>query len=642
LDITKRKDAELLAQQSNERLNMALQASSLSFWDCNSKTGEIYLSEGWSVALGGEAKETYTSSRDLLELLHPDDHEKVLAAVKRALKGQVSDYREEHRVRSREGQWVWIASTGKVVQRDPNGRATRMMGTNLDITEQKRSEEALQRLETDYRTMIERSPYAFYRVNRSSRYLTVNQGMVKMLGYDSEDELYGLTAKTDVWCDPEGPARLLKQYPERVDGEEVAWKRKDGRVITVRLAGRPVRNEDGEIIYFELMAEDVTEKRLLEERLRQAQKMEAVGRLAGGIAHDFNNLLTVVKGQLELLQEQGTGAPQARSIEQAQRAADRAAALTRQLLAFSRMQVLQARIISLNNVVNDIGRLLLPVIGVGIELTIKLDQNLEPVKADPVQMEQVILNLAINARDAMPKGGRLTIETANVELDETFARAHSPLVAGQYVMLAVGDSGEGIDKETQARMFEPFFTTKEKGKGTGLGLATVYGIVKQSGGFIWVNSEPGCGATFRIYLPFGKGSVEPDRRVEMSTKVPTGNETVLLVEDEEDVREVGREFLKLSGYQVLEAGNAAEAIEIAKKYRGPIDALITDMNMAGMGGLELARQMELARPGIKVLFITGYNEHAVLTKSEVDPGAVLHKTFAKETLVRALRQVLDH
>lgn len=641
LDITERKDAELRAQQSNERLSMALEASSLSFWDCDPTTGRIYLSEGWSAALGGEARETHTTSKELLQNVHPDDRERVLAAVKRALKGQISDYREEHRIRNQEGQWVWLASTGKVVERDANGRATRMMGTNLDITEQKRSEEALQQLETVYRTMIERSPIAFYRVTLSGKYLTVNQGMIKMLGYDSEDELYGLTAKTDVWCDPEGPARLLAQYPERVDGEEVTWKRKDGKIITVRLVGHPVRDEDGEIKYCELMAEDVTEKRQLEERLRQAQKMEAVGRLAGGIAHDFNNLLTVVKGQLELLQEHETGSRQVQNIEQAQKAADRAAALTQQLLAFSRMQVLRPRIISLNDVVKEIDKLLPPLTGAETDLKVTLDQNLGLVKADPAQMEQVVLNLAINARDAMPKGGKLTIETANVDLDEAFARGHSPLMAGRYVMLAVSDNGEGMDAETRTRMFEPFFTTKEQGKGTGLGLATVYGIVKQSGGFIWVESEPGCGTTFRIYLPFVRGSVEPETRPEVPARIPTGSETVLLVEDEEGVREVTREFLKLSGYQVLEAENGAAAMEIAEKHGGPIDVLLTDMNMPGLGGLELAKQLTVARPGLKVLFMTGYNEHAVLAEGEVDAGAVLHKPFARETLSLAVRQVLD-
>jgi len=525
-----------------------------------------------------------------------------------------------------------------------------LLGVTRDITERQRAEELLRRSEANYRSLVKGAPYGIYRVTAEGKLLDVNPALVEMLGYGSEAELLAVDVK-DIYGDPAERARLLRQRSARIEGIEVGWKRKDGTGITVRLSGRPVPDAsrgsaagpDGEgAAIHEMIAENVTEQRLLEQQLRQAQKMEAVGRLAGGVAHDFNNLLMVIKGHSELLLDRvRTEDWHYRKVEQIQKAADRAAALTRQLLAFSRMQVLQPKVIDLNLVVAEMGKMLPRLIGEDIDLSIRMDERLAHVKADPSQIEQVILNLAVNARDAMPEGGRLVVETSNADLDEAYARRHPPLVAGSYVMLAVSDTGTGMDPETQAHIFEPFFTTKEKGKGTGLGLATVYGVVKQSGGYIWLYSEPGHGTTFKIYLPRVAESVDPSRQAKQATQSPGGTETILLAEDEREVREVAHEFLGLCGYTVLVAKDGAEAIEIARNHPGPIHLLVTDMVMPGMGGRELAARLSPLRPEIKVIYMSGYTEYATVRQGELEEKAVLlTKPFTRSILARAVREIL--
>ena len=409
------------------------------------------------------------------------------------------------------------------------------------------------------------------------------------------------------------------------------------------MSGWPVRDPDWPSTCYELIAENVTEHRALEQQVRQGQKMEAVGRLAGGIAHDFNNLLMVIKGHAELLLDHPPDDDQRLrgKVEQIEKAADRAAGLTRQLLAFSRMQVLQPKVIDLNEVVADIGKMLPRLIGEDIELTMELKPRLERIKADPGQIEQVIMNLAVNARDAMPHGGRVRIETGNVTLDELFARRHPGLVAGRYVLLAVSDNGSGMDAETQAHIFEPFFTTKEVGKGTGLGLATVYGVVKQSGGYIAVQSTLGKGTTFRIYLPPVDQISEPSVLTTVQDTVPAGSGTVLIAEDERAVRELAREFLSLSGYSVLEARDGAEALEIAQRHPGTIDLLITDVVMPRMGGHELGARMAELRPETKILYMSGYAEYATHPVQIQDGSAWLTKPFTRTALARLVDRVLQ-
>ncbi|MGH9945533.1 MAG: ATP-binding protein, partial [Pyrinomonadaceae bacterium] len=391
------------------------------------------------------------------------------------------------------------------------------------------------------------------------------------------------------------------------------------------------------------VARDVTERKGLEEQLRQAQKMEAVGRLAGGVAHDFNNLLTAITGYSDLsLRRLADNPAVRRNLEEVKKAAERAAGLTRQLLAFSRKQVLQPKVIVLNDVIHDMNKMLQRLIGEDVELRAELDPRLGRVKADPGQIEQVIMNLSVNARDAMPLGGRLTIATANATLTAEDARRHHYVQPGAYVLLSITDTGCGMDEETRKHIFEPFFTTKEVGKGTGLGLSTVYGIVKQSGGYVWADSEIGRGTTFRIYFPRVEAPIRSDIVKDGDGALPQGEETVLLVEDEDIVRELTHEFLEMSGYTVLEARNGRDAITICEQHDGPINLVLTDVVMPQMSGRELVERLAPLRPAMRVLYMSGYTDdqivhHGVLSESK----SFLEKPFTIQALARKVRAVLD-
>jgi len=389
-------------------------------------------------------------------------------------------------------------------------------------------------------------------------------------------------------------------------------------------------------------ARDVTERRSLERQLLQAQKMEAVGRLAGGIAHDFNNVLTAIFGYVDLLLDGlPTLSPLRPDIEEIRRAAERAAGLTRQLLAFSRKQVLQTRTLDLNELLTDIDKLLRRLLGEDIDIVTKLDPKLGAVRADWGQLEQVVVNLAVNARDAMPGGGRLTIETRNAELDEAYTREHVPVRPGRYVMFALSDTGTGMSPETMAHMFEPFFTTKEAGKGTGLGLATVYGIVKQSGGYVWCYSELGHGTTFTVYLPRVDEPVDP-LPVRVAARSTRGSETVLVVEDEPGLRALTRRLLEKHGYTVLEAATADAAAALARDYPGPIHLLLADVVLPGGSGRALADALLSQRAGVRVLFMSGYTEDAIVHRGVLASNTpFLHKPFSADTLTAKVREVLD-
>src|SRR5437867_729355 len=508
--------------------------------------------------------------------------------------------------------------------------------------ERHRTEAALRASEVSYSTLVEHSPVGIYRSNTEGRFLSVNAALVRILGYASAAEVLQLDMARDVYADPAERRRLLERdtYTDRqYDEVEATWKRKDGARLTVQLSVRAVR-QGARVEYYETFVRDVTEQRRLQQQLVQSQKMEAVGRLAGGVAHDFNNLLTVILSYSDLLlEDRPPDAPDREDIEQIRKAAVGASALTRQLLAFSRQQVLEPRVLDVNTVVASTEKMLTRLLGEDISLTASLAPALGAVKVDPGQLEQIIMNLAVNARDAMPHGGRLSIETANVDMDESYVRGHPVAHPGPYVMLAVSDTGIGMDAVTQARIFEPFFTTKEAGKGTGLGLATVYGIVKQSGGFIWVYSEPGHGTSFKIYLPRVD---EPVARAVAAPEVVGGSETVLVVEDVAAVRAVAREMLERHGYTVLEAPDGETALRLAGKHQGVIRLLLTDVVMPDVSGRQLADQLLELRPDMKVLFMSGYTDDAIVRHGVLKEGiAYLQKPFTPDTMARKVRAVLD-
>ena len=503
----------------------------------------------------------------------------------------------------------------------------------------------LRATEASFATLVEHAPVGIYRSSPEGRFLSANAAVVRMLGYESAADVLGLDMARDVYADAAERQRLVERdtYSDRqYDSVEATWKRRDGRLLTVQLSVRAVRNRAGQVEYYETFVRDVTDQRRLQQQVLQSQKMEAVGRLAGGIAHDSNNLLTVITSYSDLLLEDlAPGDAKRDDLEQVRKAADGAAALTRQLLAFSRQQVVEPRVVSLNTVVEGLQKILRRVIGEDIELTTTLAPDLGAVRADVGQLEQVLMNLAVNARDAMPTGGRLTVETANVEHDPDYARDREAAAVRQFAMLAVSDTGCGMDEATKARIFEPFFTTKEPGKGTGLGLATVYGIVKQAGGFIWVYSEPGQGTSFKIYLPEVDATAERITAV-AGARAPRGTETVLLVEDAAAVRAVTKQVLERQGYVVLEAPDGEAALRLAQQHRGPIHLLLTDVVLPRVSGRELAERLTQVRPDMKVLYASGYTDDSVVRHGILELGtAYLQKPFSPESLARKVRNVLD-
>ncbi|HET6962370.1 MAG TPA: ATP-binding protein, partial [Terriglobia bacterium] len=469
----------------------------------------------------------------------------------------------------------------------------------------------------------------------------------RIFGYEEERPVVSL----DFFLErvhPEDVQAVLQASSEaRTRGKAYALDhrilRPDGTVRLVQQQAEVFIDRDGRAVRLVGTTSDITDLRSLEEQLRHSQKMEAVGRLAGGIAHDFNNLLTAINGYCDLILEDLSAQHPLRSdLLEIRRAGERAATLTRQLLAFSRKQVLEPRVINLNTIVAGMDNMLRRLLGEDIELHTHLQPNLSLVKADPGQLEQVILNLAVNARDAMPKGGKLAIETSNAVLDEDYARNHRSIVPGFYTLLAVSDTGCGMDSETQAHLFEPFFTTKDPGKGTGLGLSMVYGIVKQSGGSIWVYSEPNQGSIFKIYLPSLQESREADATQEPPEKLANGSEIVLVVEDESAVRSFTRMVLQRGGYQVIEASNGEEALSLSRKHPGEIQLLVTDMVMPGMGGRQVAEALEQQRPGVRVLYLSGYTENTIAPRGTLGTELpFLQKPFTMEALLRKVRQVLD-
>jgi two-component system, cell cycle sensor histidine kinase and response regulator CckA len=542
-----------------------------------------------------------------------------------------------------------LFQTIKVPLTLPGNETVHVLGVATDITERKKTEEALRETEERYRLLFDSNPLPMWVYDRDTlQFLAVNKAAINHYGY-SRDEFLFMTIK-DIRSAEEVQTLVDKISNENGFNSAGTWKhrKKDGSVIDVEIISHPLLfgGRNAKLV----LANDVTERshaenalRETEEQLRQAQKLEGVGHLAGGIAHDFNNLLTVINGFCALaMRDLNSEDPLLANLEEIKKAGDRATSLTRQLLAFSRRQVLQPKVLNLDEVVTDMEKMLRRIIGEHIDLRAGLEPTLGNVNADPGQIEQIILNLVVNARDSMPEGGKLTLETDNVYLDEEYVKNHVGAQAGPHVMLAVTDTGHGMDQQTLSRIFEPFFTTKELGKGTGLGLSTVYGIVKQSGGNIWVYSEPGRGTTFKIYLPRVDDAADEYKRTVQEAKLAGGTETILLVEDEEMLRKFARQTLKGYGYHILEASGGDEAIAISRQYEREIQLLLTDVIMPGMNGRELSSRLLKTWPKLRVLFMSGYTDDAIVHQGVLDESAnFIQKPFPPDSLAQKVRAVLD-
>jgi PAS domain S-box-containing protein len=603
----------------------------------------IFNSLSYQKILGYTPEELQESSG--FEQIHEEDRENVKRAAKRTRESGMGTTLE-YRFRHKNGSWMVLESVASVI-RNEKGEPEKLVIVNRDITERKKTQEALSRSEASFRSLVEGAPYGIYRATMTGQFLEVNPAFQRMLGYESAQELFQADLATQVFRHSADYQRMNDLLAESkvMQDIEMEWKRPNGEPIVVRCSGHRVDGKDGGPDYFEVFAEDVTERRTLERQLRMAQKMEAIGRLSGGIAHDFNNLLGVIIGYSGVLKKSlDKSAPTYEFATEIEKAGQRAASLTRQLLAFSRQQVLTPSVLSMNSLVADMEKMLPRLLGEDINVSLSLDSDLGNVKADQSQIEQVIMNLAVNARDAMPSGGKLQIQTANVEFDLAYTRDHPGSKIGSYVMLAIADTGTGMSAETLAHIFEPFFTTKGVGEGTGLGLATVYGVVKQSNGYIWVDSAPGMGAKFQIYLPRHVGA-EQDSVVKPEAPArekPQGSQMILLVEDAEPLRKLAQAFLESNGFRVQSAANGEAALEIAAHHSGIFDLLLTDVVMPGMNGRVLAEQLLRQRPGLKVLFMSGYTDTFIAGHGMLQKGTnLLHKPFTEEILISKVREVLD-
>jgi PAS domain S-box-containing protein len=538
------------------------------------------------------------------------------------------------------GRRIWLHVQGIAERR--GGKTIRLYGAVQDITERVLADELL-RLQS---AALHAAADAIFITNCAGVIVWINPAFTQLTGYTAE-EVLGKTPRDLISSDKNAPAFFEECWETILGGRtwrgEIVSRRKDGSVYTEEQVVTPIADASGAITHFMAIKEDITERLQLEAQFRQAQKMESVGQLASGIAHDFNNLLTVINGMSELLLAQvNQDDPMRADVQEISRAGERAATLTRQLLAFSRQQILESRVLDFNMIVSGMESLLGRLLGEDIELVIKLTPEVGRVKADPGQIEQVLSNLAVNARDAMPQGGQLTIETENVTTDQDYALQHGVVVPpGSYVLLTVSDSGVGMDEATLARIFEPFFTTKGLGRGTGLGLSTVYGVVKQSLGFVWVYSEVGRGTSFKILLPRVTEAAGTDRP-EPAVASSTGTETILLAEDNAGLRKLATRVLEPAGYTVLEAATGEEALHMLEHSREPVHLLLSDVVMPGMSGRQLAERIAETRPGMKVLYMSGYTSDTIVRHGVLEARVpFLNKPFTSAALLRKVREVLD-
>jgi len=646
-----RKRSENALRKSEQRFELMARATNDAVWDWDLATDRMWWNVGVRSFLGYPSDSVGADFTWWKEHLHPEDRDRVISAVRAVIDGGGRYWLDEYRFLCADGSYAFVFDRGTVLQ-DDEGRPIRMIGAMMDITDRKRAEEALRETNETLRTLIQSSPLAIAVLDGQVKVRIWNAAAERLFGWTLPEVLgktipgIGAPGRKDEFI---GLIQRVLQG-EAVTNLETVGVRKGGQPVDLNVSMAPLRDARGAISGAMAAIADISERKTaeiqnnqLQEQLRQSQKMEAVGRLAGGVAHDFNNLLTAISGYAELLQARfPAGGDERAHLDEILKSSARATQLTRQLLAFSRRQVLQPKVLDLNSVVQNMEGLLHRLIGEDIDLHTISDPSLSSVRADQGQIEQVIMNLAVNARDAMPNGGRLTIETRNVELDARYNDRHGRMRSGPHVLLAVCDSGIGMDPETQSHLFEPFFTTKEQNKGTGLGLATIYGIVKQSGGDIWVYSEPGHGTVFKIYFPTIEQRPDHAPAPKPLARPLAGKETVLLVEDSDVVRRLLHEILIARGYTLLEARHGEDALQVSREFAGRIDLLVTDMVMPKMGGRELAHHLGPERPEMKILYMSGYTEEAIARDGVLDPGtAFLEKPFTPDSLSRKVRELLD-
>ena len=624
------------AQQSEQRFRLLFSSNPSPMWiyDCDS----FAINDVNEAALQqyGYTREEFLGLT-ALDLRPPEEQEQF-----------ISQFREYATGYGFRGAWTHQRKDASRLQveirafRFGHNGSTRELVLAQDVTARVETEEALLRSQVALESLIDNAPFGICSTSpKGDRFTDFNAALAEMLGGYTAEEMLALKLSTELYSNPKDRDRMLEliRRNRRLNAFETTLLRKDGKPVRVRIYGVLSSQQPGESELIQAYVEDITEHGVLEQQVRQVQKLEAVGRLAGGVAHDFNNILVIIRLSTELMLSTVTPeSPLSKPLLQVLNAADRAASLTRQLLAFGRQQVMQVRPVNLNTVVTDTLQLLRRTIGEDVDVATRFDEELASTRLDPDQLAQVIMNLAINSRDAMPQGGTLSIETRNVTLDANYARNHAPVQPGKYVMLAVTDSGTGIDNAILPRIFDPFFTTKEVGKGTGLGLSIVYGIVKQSGGYVWVYSEPGKGTTFKLYFPVT--DAQPANSEQRADILPLACEKrILVVEDEPEIREHLCECLRQLGYEVLEAADGQEAVELFEKHPGKVDMVLTDLVMPRMGGQELWTRLTALDPEIGFLFTSGYTQDNALRREMLSPhNLFLTKPFSVADLSNALQR----
>ena len=639
-----------MIRESEQRWQFALEGAGDGVWDWNLRTNDIFFSRQWKAMLGFAEHEITDSFSEWEHRIHPDDHEYAEAAVRDYLEGRTPVYNSEHRLLCKDGSYKWILDRGKIISRDEEGRPLRFIGTHSDITGRKEMEMALHREKNFIEAIMDSIPGMLYVYDEQGHIVRWNKKHEEMTGYSSE-ELSRMHILDWYKGDDEAIAyireRIQKALDEGYADAEANLQRKDGTKIPMYFTAVPMTVAGR--TYFLGIGIDVSQRKKAEEekdklaaQLLQAQKMEAVGRLAGGVAHDFNNMLAVMFIALELIKmNMPDNDPLLHHLQQIERAAMRSRDIARQLLAFSRQQIIAPRAIALNGIIAETEKNIIRLIGEDIDVRFLPGTDLANILIDPTQIDQILINLALNARDAMPHGGALTIETANAELDEAYCRQHGDCRPGRYVRLSVSDEGTGMDREMLDTIFEPFFTTKEVGKGTGLGLAMVYGVMKQNNGFLNVYSEVGKGTTFNLYFP---STDVAEQRIEDSDPAtpPQGSGTILLVEDDAMLRRVTKTTLETLGYGVADAATPAEALDMVQNGTTNYGLLLTDVVMPGMNGKQLSEKIRVLCPGIRVLFMSGYTENSIVHRGVLDAGLnFIQKPFSIKSLARKIQDVLN-